>query len=322
MTTVSKPMIRTAAAAAALMAATAAQGAAPCGFTPAFERPDEGGSTRVQVYEGAPDPALGGRRPLAFVTSLKANSDGTRTSYKVDDPHGDRQAINDIRYAIKPGKTVKDFEALARAGWRPESKVWSVVEDYVIEKDARTGKPCMDAEGYLVSMTADVAVADGWGRIGDCDQSKWLDALTIPSMVLPSDGGGFEARGALTRSAVAAMTLGGASRLAYGIVGDLGPPDELGEGSIEMNRILNGLPENPTNYRQVENLFGVPDTVVMVFPGEENRMPYPITGEGAVAFSRARFEAWGGEARLRGCLAELGAAQAAADQGGEARSRP
>jgi hypothetical protein len=116
-----------------------------------------------------------------------------------------------------------------------------VLSPNVIEKHTKTGKPCVTAGNYLVSKTADVAVAGAWRRDGDGDQSKWIDALTIPSLVLPSPSE-FQARKALTRNFVVAMTLGQPRQLVYGIVGDTGPNNELGEASVEMNRILNGLP--------------------------------------------------------------------------------
>jgi hypothetical protein len=286
---------------------TVAAAAEGCGFKLAFERPDEGGSETMKVYEGAPHPALGGKRPLAFISELKVNTDGTRVSYKVDDPHAEAGAINDIINALVPGRTVEEFEAVAKAGW-PSRETWKVVSPNIIEKDARTGKPCVDPEGYLVSMTADFAVEDAWDRWGDCDQSKWLDALTIPAIVLPVGRTGFSARGAKIRSPAVVMTLDGPSRLAFGVVGDLGPPKELGEASVAMNAILNGLPpeDRPRTYQDAVDRFQGPRSVVLVFPGKANRPKDPITPETAGAFAQARFEAWGGAERLRACLPELG----------------
>jgi hypothetical protein len=43
----------------------------------------------------------------------------------------------------------------------------------------------VSTNNYLVSMTAVGSVADAAKRAGNCDQSKWIDALTVPAFVLP-----------------------------------------------------------------------------------------------------------------------------------------
>jgi hypothetical protein len=61
--------------------------------------------------------------------------------------------------------------------------------------------------------------------------------------------------------------------MALGIVGDTGPEDEIGEASVAMSRILNGLPEGavPTNRADAERRFQGPRTILLVLPGEKNR---------------------------------------------------
>jgi hypothetical protein len=245
---------------------------------------------------------------LIFGSDLKVNTDGTRISYKVDDPRALHGAINDIRNAMHKGFTISDFEKVAAQNWESVDQTWRVLSSSVIEKDTKlhkTGKPCVTADGYLVSKTADVSVADGWSREGDCDQSKWIDALTIPALVLP-EASEFQARKALTRNFVVVMTLQ-QKRVAYGIVGDTGPKDELGEASVEMNRILNGLPPGtiPRNRQDAKERFQAPKSLVVIFPGGQNRLSYPVTPERVQDQVKARFEAWGGESRLSACAAEM-----------------
>ncbi|MEH3047856.1 hypothetical protein [Sphingomonas adhaesiva] len=276
-----------------------------CRVTPAFTRADERGTKRVQVYQAAAEGTTG--TALLFVSALKVNTDGTRISYHIDDPQAQRLAINNIANAMRrnvPDK-VATFRRLAAAGF-PAPATWQALLPNVIEADRRTGKPCLDADRYLVSKTSDVAIDGGHARDGDCTQAKWLDALDVNALVLPSGRTEFSARGADNRTPVVAMTLG-TRRLAYGLVGDKGPTDELGEASVAMNRTLNGLPptERPANYRDAVARFQAPRSVILLLPGSSNRVARPLSGATVTAATRAQFERWGGQARLERCLTAI-----------------
>ena len=254
----------------AITATPATSQHADCRFSFSFNQADEGGKQTVRVFRSGPEPGLGGVRPFAFVVpNVKVNTDGTRISYKADDPRGQNGAINDIRNAYRNHKRpLSDFEAIRDAGWRPVERVWQVLSPNIIEMDKRAGRegmPCMDDKGYLVSMTADVAKAGGFNRVGDCDQSKWIDALEIPAFVLPG-ASKFQAEGVKTRSVVIAMTTTPPNRIALGIVGDSGPRKEIGEASVEMNRILNGLPDGdvPSGRQDAKNRFQAGETIFLV----------------------------------------------------------
>ena len=285
--------------------ATGSLAAATCAFTPAFKRPHRG-AKKVQVYQGLAEPTSGNAAPLAFISELEVNTDGTRISYKVDDPHASHGAINDIRYALNPGMTAADFLKVAKQNWEPLDQTWRVLSPSVIERDSKTGKPCIGPDNYLVSMTADVSRAGAFDRQGDCDQTKWIDALTIPALVLPSNSQ-FQKLDAKTRNFVVVMTLESPTRFAYGIVGDTGPEDKIGEASVEMNRILNGLPPGsvPSGGQDAIDRFQGPRSLILIFPGPQNRLPYPVTPDRVANQAKARFEAWGGEARMSACAAEL-----------------
>ena len=279
-----------------------------CGFVRAFNQPDEGGAQTVHVYRGVASVDIGAR-PLAFVVpDVKVNTDGTRISYAADDPRAKTKAINDIRNAYNnPSRPVSDFEAVRDAGWKPSARVWSILSSKIIEKDARPGqegRPCLDDRGFLVSMTA--IRAKNSGVQGDCDQSKWVDALTVPAFVLPG-GSQFAQSGAGVGNVIVGLTLHQPRQIALGIVGDIGPHNEIGEASVEMNRILNGLPQGtiPTNRVDAENRFQGPKTLFMVLPGQSNRISQPINAESVKSFAEARFDAWGGQARLEACMAEI-----------------
>lgn len=288
-------------------AANVATQAMKCDLGPAFMRPDEQGTVKVQVYEGNPIAALNGSRPLAFVSTLKVNTDGTQRSYHIDDPRGERLAINTILNAMpKRHRTYANFELIRDQNW-PSPETWRYLLKGVIEKDARTGKPCVSPDGYLVSKTSDVVVPGGFNRDGDCDQSKWIDALTIPGLVVPKGDNQFYKRHARKRSPVFAASLSQPENRSYGIIGDAGPEFELGEANVAMNRDLNGLSvtETPSNYRDAVRRFQAPKSLVVIFPGADNKVDRPFDAVKARSASEAAFEAWGGERKLQACIAAL-----------------
>lgn len=285
---------------------------AGCGFVKAFQQPDEGGAQRVQVFRGSSVPALANARPLLFITSLKVNTDGTKISYHQNDVTGQRCAsdlgagpcaINNIRNAFRNHKRpVADFETVRDAGY-PVDQTWQVLSPSIIEKDKRTGKPCISADGYLVSITADVAVNGGFARQGDCDQSKWIDALSVPALVVPGQSE-FLAMGTVKRSIVVALSPSSSKRVVAGIVGDVGPRDELGEASVAMNRTLNGLPDTelPKHRRDAIERFQAGRTAVLVFPGETARLARPITPQRVAEAGSDVLTKFGGVEKLYGCI--------------------
>jgi hypothetical protein len=288
--------------------------AGACGFQRLFQQADEGGAQTVQVYQGDPVPALGNARPLLFITSLKVNTDGTKISYHQDDVTGRRCAadptatpcaINNIRNAFRNHKRpVSDFVAIRDAGY-PNPHTWQVLSPNIIERDAKSGKPCITSDGYLVSMTADVAIAGGFNLQGNCDQAKWIDALAVPALVIPGESR-FLALGVAKRTTVIAFSRSGTKRVVPGIVGDIGPRAELGEASVAMNRKLNGLPETevPRHRGDAIERFQAGRTAVLVFPGKAAVLARPITPQRADDSGRATLAKFGGDSKIYGCIKE------------------
>ncbi|MDO9416326.1 hypothetical protein [Pararhizobium sp.] len=290
--------------------------ASGCGFQLSFTRPDEGGAQTVKIFRGDAVPQLGGIRPLLFITSLKVNTDGTKISYHIRDVTGRRCAadpsatpcaINNIRNAYtNAARPVSDFEAVRDAGF--PASTWNVLSSDIIEKNAQTGKPCTTPEGYLVSMTADVAVAGGFARVGDCDQSKWIDALTAPAIVLPKKTAAvpsqFLANGVTKRSLVVGLSRPATHRTVYGIVGDYGPVKEIGEANIAMNRKLNGLPDTdqPKHRQDAINRFQAGRTAILLFPGDAHVLDRPITGARIADAGKAALMQFGGSEKLYACI--------------------
>jgi hypothetical protein len=74
-----------------------------------------------------------------------------------------------------------------------------------------------------------------------------------------------------------------------------------------MNRILNALPQGtiPTNRADAENRFQGPKTLLLILPGQSNRISQPINAETVKSFAEARFNAWEGQERLEACISEI-----------------
>lgn len=286
-----------------------------CGFQRSFDRRNK--RSVIHVYEGNPDVAAHGVRTLAFVVQyLHVNTDGTRISYKVDDPLAQHGAINNIGNALHDIHAISSFRNIAAHNFEPVSRTWTILDSMIIEKDARTQKPCIDAQNYLVSMTSVTTTEDGHQHEGDCDQNKWLDALAVPTLVLPKmpkvNGRRvptqFDTRAATDRSFVTVMRLDGNHLASHGIVGDKGPTNELGEASVAMNAELNGFPVGaiPSSSHDANARFEVRRrSVVVIFPGQANWAQYPLKAESVKAASKKLFDDWGGEARLIACLGEI-----------------
>jgi hypothetical protein len=291
--------------------------AGACGFQHAFDRPDENGAQTVKVFSGNPVPTLGNERPMLFITSLKVNTDGTKISYHQDDPTARRCvndpnagpcAINNIRNAYRDSaRPVSDFTAVRDAGY-PNPRTFQVLSPDIIEKSATTGKPCLTPDGYLVSMTADVAVDGAFARVGDCDLGKWIDAMTIPALVIPKNTAAipsqFVARGVAKRSVVVALSRSATRRVVPGIVGDLGPAKELGEASIAMNRALNGMPdtEQPKHGPDAVARFQAGRTAMLIFPGATSVLARPITPARVASAGTEALAKFGGADKLYGCI--------------------
>ena len=285
--------------------------AAQCGFKHAFDRPDENGSTTVKVFRGDPVPALSNTRPLLYIVPFKVNTDGTEISYSESDPTGlncqrdpaaNHCAINNIRNAFRNHlRPVTDFTVVRDAGY-PNPRTWQVLSPKIIEMNAATKKPCI-VDGYLVSMTADVAVDGGFARVGDCDQSKWIEALTIPAIVLPQNSQ-FAGLKATKRTLVVALSRSETKRTVFGIVGDLGPPKEIGEASVAMNRALNGLADDdrPKHRQDAKDRFQTGRTAVLLFPGREFVVSRPISKDRIDTSGNDALMKFGGADRLYECI--------------------
>src|SRR5262249_20326869 len=114
-----------------------------------------------------------------------------------------------------------------------------VMSREIIEVD-RDGYPCRHGAesrypGYFVAATT--LSQRGAPRPDGCAPAQYLDAEQTPFFVLPGPTFGHIAVGDIV---VGRFVLGTQKRIAYGVVGDTGPFDQIGEASIAFNQTLLG----------------------------------------------------------------------------------
>ena len=273
-----------------------------CAMVPAFDQADTdapGGSTSVWSDS---------QGNLMFISPLHVNTDGTKRSYSVSDFWGEQSALNNLCNAMRDAcaglnKAEKrqrsiDTQEAARAGWPKAQLAETKLSPRIIPMP--NGKPCAEVDGFLVSATALHK-----RRIDDvCDLSNYVDALTVPALVVPQDP--VNGRSEFSKRGVGVGDLGVAmavqsSRVVPGVVGDTGSVDKLGEASIAMNGKLLDRVGAPANYIEAKNWVG-PESFVLIFAQSRNiENPY-MTVARIDPEAAKQFRAWGGQPRASACI--------------------
>jgi hypothetical protein len=281
-----------------------------CGMTAAFDQPDGNAPTKMtSVRSDATGSAL------LFVESLNVNTDGARRSYSVEDFGGHKNALNNLCNAMTDkcaglkDAALRERMAITQkahaAGWPADLlKQTHIGSNMIAFKD---GKPCPVVDGFLVSSTAlqTPKVSDA------CDINKYVDALTVPALVLPGSRpkrpSGFAKRDAAIGDLAVVMVPGKANPV-FAVIGDIGPTDELGEASLALNGKLLGKTAEPQNYDEVRGRgpfkgrgWVVPRAIVLVFPKSRNAKDPFTTTQRIDLEAKRRFEEWGGIGRLDAC---------------------
>jgi hypothetical protein len=264
---------------------------------------------------------------LYFKADMDVNTDGAARSYHPDDPRGETKALNNIANAItrmfdasgnditctpRRGacytRFIETFEAARDAHFNPSGhprintrNIIPWKRDQALGWDVPCTIPDGEFAGFFVSQTA-VAV-DGTRDV--CDYRRYLDSLTYNANVLPDevDWRSQGVRTDLTDLVVARDITTG--KIAFGINGDAGPADKLGEGSVAFVAALGGVTlSGSETYAQIRAL-ARSEVEYLIFPTRDIRRltrgvftQADIDREGAAALAE-----WGGVGRLDGCRA-------------------
>jgi hypothetical protein len=257
-------------------------------------------------------------KALFWVRPMEVDADGAPNAYHRDDPHGNKGlAIEHIGYGMRiekdgtriPYVTKEEentawldiYKRIVNNGWKAPDGY--SVEIYGFAKD-ENGDICVGPDGQLVSSTSIILKRDG----GMCDQSRYLDALKYPGIVVPHRAKDeeaaanadpfvappFAAKG-VRRGDLAVVFNPKTGRWKGALVHDTGPRDKLGEGSIRMVMNLTGRKDVPTS-AQATNSMGISEAYYVLFPGSvddlgDRRYWTPARIEKSAA---ARFKQWGG----------------------------
>lgn len=250
-----------------------------------------------------PGDAGGAHRVIFFRTSLRVNTDGAPNSYHPHDLTGSVRAINNIcngvsvtRNGVRLGcaRARRVFEQFRDNNFSEpagHSIRWQNVIAATTDGSGRT-IPCVfrsgDFAGYFGSLTS---LKNGLTEeaAGECGRLNQLDQRIIPAFVLPGGRNVVRNFGAGVGDLLVAFNpLNNVVSMA--VVGDVGPADKLGEGSVGLNMALLGRTEQPTTYREALGLdTGNREMLIAIIPNSRAFNPRrPFTNENIAA----RVEEW------------------------------
>jgi hypothetical protein len=224
-----------------------------------------------------------GQKPIIlFRTTLRVNTDGSPLSYHPQDLRGRDKALNNICNAVVVKKTGSNenlcrtrahfgeaigvFEGFRDAKYQRVPDGFQITWANVLPAVKAQGKdvPCVFTsgafQGYFGSMTA---LKNGvTGDKGECDINDQVNPMAVPALVLVGGNNPVKAFGARVGDLLVAYNP--KTRLfSSAIIGDTGPEDNLGEGSVSLNMKLLGATVPPTNKAETFKL-SIENTQVFV----------------------------------------------------------
>ena len=236
----------------------------------------------------------GAQRFVFFRTSLRVNTDGAPNSYHPDDLTGSRLAINNICNGVSATRNGVRLgcQGIRQAFAQFRDNNWRVPAGHtinwqnVIAARVENGRtvPCVFRTGafagYFGSLTSLKNDLTG-DAAGECGADNQLDQRIIPAFVIPGGTANPLHRfGARVGDLLLAFNPQNNVAVAA-VVGDVGPRNKLGEGSVGLNMALLGRTEQPSTYQQALGLdTGTRQMLIAVVPGSRTHSPQrPFTKE-------------------------------------------
>ena len=229
------------------------------------------------------------RQIILFQTNLRVNTDGTPLSYHPQDPRGRTLAINTVCNGFAVTRVgSRDNLCLKRATYDEAIGVFERFRDSnyqnvpgyeirwqnVVAAIKENGRevPCIfqsgEFKGYFGSLTH--LRNDITGDKGECEIKDQVDPLEVPALVLTGGEHAVKAFGAKIGDLLIAYNPD-TQLFTSAIIGDSGPPDNLGEGSVLLNMKLLGTTTLPKNKPETYDL-SIEDTKVLIaiIPGSRH----------------------------------------------------
>ena len=158
-----------------------------------------------------------------------------------------------------------------------------------------SGYPCTDAQGYFVAATTYT-----YGRASVCSHEEYLDAGTIPFIVLPNLPGDPFGNVRVGDLVIVYVQKESSEQIVFGIFGDKGPHFEVGEGSIALNQSILGADHLIMNSRDLDKIdidaedAKILNLSVLVIGGSQ---PEDVSAEGLKLSGKRAFAIWAGADR-------------------------
>lgn len=203
---------------------------------------------------------------ILFQTNLRVNTDGSPLSYHPLDPRGRDKALNNVCNAIAVrkgqsgdnlclnrrtfGEAIGVFERFRDSGYRTVPAGYRITWQKVLAtvKENSRDVPCIfktgEYKGYFGSLTA---LKNGLtGDKGECEINDQVNPLLVPALVLVGGQNVVKDFGARVGDLLVAYHPQ-TKLFSAAIIGDTGPDDNLGEGSVALNMKLRGTTAPPNN---------------------------------------------------------------------------
>jgi hypothetical protein len=240
------------------------------------------------------------KQVILFQSNIQVNTDGVPTSYHPFDLRGDSIALNTILngasvYRLKDnvrisnpkkpnGFTDAEKKEMRKEAytvfekWRDSGYNSVMPEGYKIIWQnvliAYDGKPCIfktgKYAGYFASATA--LKNDLTSNKGECDCNNQVDPFEIPTLVLAGGNNIVRKFGAGVGDLLVAYNPVN-KHLVFAVIGDTGPEENLGEGSVILNMKLKGTTQYPKTRKDTYGLATDKNIMVCIIPGSKNYKP-------------------------------------------------
>ena len=210
---------------------------------------------------------IAGQSAFFYQSKMSIDADGAPNAYNPNDT-----GIDDLANAGHPGN------------W------WGIVTD----SNGSNGNPVTQKAsdpypGYYVSTTALVDV-----NFNERDPRHYVDATKIPYIVLPNNSLIWNT--GVKKGDFAVVYYEKTKQLSFAIFADVGPKNELGEGSV---KLAQNLGHDPFVNGKVKK--GISQGVFyLIFPKSGNGKPRTVAEINSL--TQPLFDKWGGQQRLDACF--------------------